>query len=88
MAPEDTPNEQCCTIPPFKSDYNPVGKTITLKVRGGEDLPVYVTGPEGAKTALVGIYGSSLSSISITYFLLPISPAITSSFVSDTIDRS
>ncbi|CZR51328.1 uncharacterized protein PAC_01203 [Phialocephala subalpina] len=52
----DIPNEQCCTIPPFKSDYKPVGRTITLQVPGGEDLPVYVTGSEGAKIALVGIY--------------------------------
>ncbi|KAE8444196.1 hypothetical protein EG329_000793 [Mollisiaceae sp. DMI_Dod_QoI] len=52
----DTPNEQCCTIPPFKSDYQPVGKTITLQVPGNEDLPVYVTGPADSKTALIGIY--------------------------------
>jgi len=56
MAAEDTLNEQCCTIPPFKSDYRPVGKTITLQVPGKEDLPVYVTGPEDSKTALIGIY--------------------------------
>jgi hypothetical protein len=48
--------EQCCTIPPFKSDYQPIGERFKL---GEEGLEVYTTGPKDAKTALVAIYGLS-----------------------------
>jgi hypothetical protein len=49
--------EQCCTLPPFKSDYQPVGEKFKIKVDGQSDLEIYTTGPSDAKTVLVGIYG-------------------------------
>jgi hypothetical protein len=53
-------NEQCCTLPPFKSDYVPTGKTIQLQSDvSGQNLDVYLTGPEAATTALVAIYGKT-----------------------------
>jgi len=45
-------SDQCCTLPPFKSDYEPLGQTI--KLDGG--LQMYTTGPKDARIALVGIY--------------------------------
>ena len=53
-------DEQCCTIPPFKSDYVPIGKTISIQNIEGKELDVYITGPLEANIALVGIYGRPL----------------------------
>ncbi len=41
----------CCSLPPVKSDYVPVGKTEKFL-----DMDVYVVGPADAKVALIGIY--------------------------------
>lgn len=49
--------EQCCTLPPFKTDYEPVGKRFMIKVEGQDELEVYSTGSSEAKTALVAIFG-------------------------------
>jgi hypothetical protein len=51
--------EQCCTLPPFKSDYSPVGKRFSIQVDGQADLEIYSTGPEDAQTVIVAIYGVS-----------------------------
>ena len=53
------PSDQCCTLPPFKSDYVPLGKHIKLPTNNSP-LDVYVTGPAEAQnnTALVCIYGT------------------------------
>jgi len=50
--------DQCCTLPPFKSDYKLVGKRITIKVEGKEDMEVYITSPSSPSStkALVAIY--------------------------------
>ena len=53
-------NEQCCSIPPFKTEYVPIGNTISFINTEGKELDVYVTGPLDAKIALVGIYGRPL----------------------------
>jgi hypothetical protein len=51
--------DQCCTLPPFTSDYEPVGKEVTIPVEGKEDMSVYITGPSSPSTkALVAIYGT------------------------------
>lgn len=52
--------EQCCNLPPFKTDYKPVGQRFKIKVGGQEDLEIYSTGPADATTALVAIFGVSL----------------------------
>lgn len=51
------PNEQCCSLPPFTSDYSPVGEFVKLGVEGKEELEVYITGPKDARAALICIYG-------------------------------
>ena len=51
-------NDQCCTLPPFKSDYTPIGKRFTLKVAGQDDLEVYETGDSNAKQVLVAVHGT------------------------------
>jgi hypothetical protein len=51
------PNEQCCSLPPFTSDYSPVGEFVKLGVEGKEELEVYITGPKNARAALICIYG-------------------------------
>ncbi|KAF2102917.1 alpha/beta-hydrolase [Rhizodiscina lignyota] len=56
MAEQSEVNEQCCTLPPFKSDYVPVGKRFTLQIEGQDDLEVYETGDPDAKQALVAIH--------------------------------
>lgn len=50
--------EQCCTLPPFTSDYTPTGTYFTLPVPENDqpDLPVYTAGPADAKTVLVCVY--------------------------------
>lgn len=50
--------EQCCTLPPFKTDYKPGGQRFKIKVEGQDDLEIYSTGPSEATTALVAIYGT------------------------------
>jgi hypothetical protein len=50
------PNEQCCSLPPFTSDYSPVGEFVKLGVEGKEELEVYITGPKDARAALICIY--------------------------------
>ena len=49
--------DQCCTLPPFTSSYEPVGKKITIMVDGKDDMSIYLTGPSSTK-ALVAIYGT------------------------------
>ena len=49
--------DQCCTLPPFTSSYEPVGKKITITVGGKDDMSVYLTGPSSTK-ALIAIYGT------------------------------
>lgn len=51
--------EQCCTFPPFKSDYKPIGERCKLS---NGDLEIYTTGPRDAEYALVAIHGRSLMS--------------------------
>ena len=51
------PNEQCCSLPPFTSDYSPVGEFVKLGVEEKEELEVYITGPKDAGAALICIYG-------------------------------
>jgi hypothetical protein len=41
----------CCTLPPVKSDYAPVGSVV--EVNG---MQVYSVGPTDAKVALIGFY--------------------------------
>lgn len=48
--------DQCCTLPPFKSDYEPVGKHLALKSRDGTELDIYVTGRAETTVALVCVY--------------------------------
>jgi hypothetical protein len=69
MEPAALP-DQCCTLPPFKSDYVLVGKHIRIK--NGE-LDVYVTGPAEAQIALVCIYGSYASIASFSQTITSIS---------------
>ncbi|KAK4690387.1 hypothetical protein P7C71_g6389, partial [Lecanoromycetidae sp. Uapishka_2] len=47
--------EQCCTLPPTKTAYTPLGRTTTIIVRG-KSFPLYTTGPQESKHILVGIY--------------------------------
>jgi hypothetical protein len=66
------PHEQCCTLPPFSSDYVPVGETIQLGIDSdvsGQKLDVYITGPADATTALVAIYGKCCLTSSFPFFL-------------------
>ena len=49
--------EQCCTLPPFKTDYKPVGERFMIKVEGQDELEIYSTGSSEAKVALVAIFG-------------------------------
>jgi hypothetical protein len=58
-------SDQCCTLPPFKSDYVPTGRTFTIKVEGQKDLDVYTVGPEDSTTVLVVIYGTVHTSQSV-----------------------
>lgn len=53
--------DQCCTLQPFKSDYEPVGEKVTIKVEGKEDMDVYITSPSSPSPTkvLVAIYGAS-----------------------------
>jgi hypothetical protein len=57
--PDEIPvlNEQCCSLPPFTSDYSPVGEFVKLGVEKKEELEVYITGPKDAQAALICIYG-------------------------------
>lgn len=48
--------EQCCTLPPFKSDYRPIGERTKIKV-GEKYFDLYITGPNDSKHALVCIHG-------------------------------
>ena len=58
MATTEQENDQCCTLPPFKSDYEPIGRRVAIKVEGKEDMEVYLTGPSSSSNkALVAIYG-------------------------------
>ena len=50
--------DQCCTLPPFTSSYEPVGKKITIMVDGKDDMSIYLTGPSSSTKALVAIYGT------------------------------
>jgi hypothetical protein len=52
--------DQCCTLPPFTSSYEPVGKKITITVDGKDDMSIYLTGPSSSSStkALVAIYGT------------------------------
>jgi hypothetical protein len=62
MSATEQENDQCCTLPPFTSDYEPIGKKVTIKVEGKDDMEVYITGPSSPSTsrkALVAIYGDS-----------------------------
>jgi hypothetical protein len=52
--------DQCCDIPPFKSNYVPIGKRITLDVAGKTPIEVYMTGPSDGTHAIIGLYGTSL----------------------------
>ena len=47
---------QCCTLPPLQSNYKPVGETLTIKGRDGQDLSIYTTGPKNAEYGLICIY--------------------------------
>ena len=51
---------QCCTLPPFESDYKPVGERVTIEV-DGKDVELYIAGPKDAKYASIGIHGESTS---------------------------
>lgn len=53
----ETLPDQCCALPPFRSDYSPIGRRFKIKVDGQEDLEIYSTGPEESATVLVGIHG-------------------------------
>jgi hypothetical protein len=53
----ETLPDQCCNLPPFQSDYSPIGRKFQIKVDGQEDLEIYSTGPEQSTFALVGIHG-------------------------------
>ncbi|OAA58651.1 Dienelactone hydrolase [Niveomyces insectorum RCEF 264] len=48
--------EQCCTLPPFTSDYTATGTYFTVAVPGQTDLRVYAAGPADATTTIVCIY--------------------------------
>jgi hypothetical protein len=48
--------EQCCNLPPFKAEYEPVGERVKVEAEG-KDFEVYVTGPKDSKYVLVGIHG-------------------------------
>ncbi|CAK7204858.1 hypothetical protein SEUCBS139899_007620 [Sporothrix eucalyptigena] len=50
--------EQCCTLPPFTSDYTPTGSYFTIPVPDNKqpDLRVYSAGPTDAKTVIVCVY--------------------------------
>lgn len=50
--------EQCCTLPPFTSDYTPTGTYFTISVPENDqpDLRVYSAGPADASTVLVCVY--------------------------------
>ncbi|CAK7213532.1 hypothetical protein SCUCBS95973_001825 [Sporothrix curviconia] len=49
---------QCCTLPPFTSNYTPTGTYFTIPVPDNNqpDLPVYSAGPSDATTVIVGVY--------------------------------
>lgn len=49
--------EQCCTLPPTKTDYKPLGKTTKIIVENKE-YDLYTAGPADSKYVLVGIYGA------------------------------
>jgi hypothetical protein len=53
--------DACCTLPPFTSDYEPIGKRVMVKVEGREDMEVYLAGLSSSSStkALVAIYGLS-----------------------------
>lgn len=58
MATEDLNlPEQCCTLPPFVSNYEPVGRRFSIDVPEQEQLPLYETGNATAQTVLVGVHG-------------------------------
>ncbi|KAI8818509.1 dienelactone hydrolase [Fimicolochytrium jonesii] len=44
-------NKACCSLPPVKSAYKPVGTTTTIA-----GLECYVTGPQTADKALIAVY--------------------------------
>ena len=53
----DKLSAQCCSLPPFTSEYTPTGTYLTIPVPDNQpDLPVYAVGPADATTALVCIY--------------------------------
>lgn len=56
MASTRTLPAQCCTLPPFHSDYEPNGETLIVKGRDGLDMNVYSVGPKDAKHALICVY--------------------------------
>jgi hypothetical protein len=56
--------EQCCTLPPFKSDYQPVGERTKIKV-GEKDVDIYITGPNDSKNALIGLHGKSFLQVRV-----------------------
>ena len=54
-----SPPDQCCDIPPFKSNYKPIGKRIILDAEDKPPIEVYLTGPSDA-TRAIGLYGTQL----------------------------
>jgi hypothetical protein len=52
--------DQCCDIPPFKSNYTPIGKRVMLDVEGRNPIEVYLTGPSDGTRAIIGLYGMRL----------------------------
>lgn len=53
----ETLPDQCCNLPPFQSDYSPIGRKFKIQVDGQEELEIYSTGQEQSTIALVGIHG-------------------------------
>jgi hypothetical protein len=74
-----TEQDQCCTLPPFTSNYEPAGKRISIKVEGREDMEIYLAGPSSSATkALVAIYGISTISSQVPHS--PICSKLTKSY--------
>lgn len=53
----ETLPDQCCTIPPFQSDYSPIGRKFKIKVEGQEELEIYSTGSVKSRIALLSVHG-------------------------------
>ena len=53
--------EQCCILPPFQSDYNPIGRRFKINVGGQDDLEVYSTGQLDSSKVLIAIFGAKIA---------------------------